>query len=82
MTDHALQEITVPLCESFAAIGIDISETDLLKFEAALFQRGLNVAQSSLRSAAERVCWFDWSDNDPDAVHAIDRLRLALDDTG
>jgi hypothetical protein len=37
-------EITVGLCESFKAIGIDISETDLRKFEQALYERGLNVA--------------------------------------
>lgn len=37
-------EITVPLCESFAEIGIAISEEDLRKFEAALYKRGLNVA--------------------------------------
>lgn len=30
-----------------------------------------------LRAAAERVCWFDWSSNDPDAVAAIDALRAA-----
>jgi hypothetical protein len=28
-----------------------------------------------LVAAAERVCWFDWSDNDPDAVAAIEALR-------
>lgn len=37
-------EITVPLCEAFKAIGIDISEADLKKFEQALYERGLNVA--------------------------------------
>src|SRR6202022_3868714 len=26
---------------------------------------------AALRAAAERVCWFDWSSNDPDAVAAI-----------
>lgn len=31
-----------------------------------------------LRKAAEQVCWFDWSDNDPDAVRTIADLRLAL----
>lgn len=36
--------ITIPLCESFAAIGWDISERDLRKFEGALFRRGLNIA--------------------------------------
>jgi hypothetical protein len=37
-------EITVGVCESFKAIGIDISEADLRKFEQALYERGLNVA--------------------------------------
>jgi hypothetical protein len=37
-------EITVPLCEAFKEIGIDISEQDLRKFERALYERGLNVA--------------------------------------
>lgn len=31
-----------------------------------------------LRVLAEAVCWFDWSDNDADAVQAIDALRAAL----
>ena len=31
-----------------------------------------------LRGAAERVCWFDWCDNDDDAVDAISDLRAAL----
>jgi hypothetical protein len=31
-----------------------------------------------LRAAAERVCWYDWSDNDRDAVQAIEALRKAL----
>ncbi len=29
----------------------------------------------TLRAAALRVCWFDWSSNDADAVAAIDDLR-------
>jgi hypothetical protein len=33
---------------------------------------------SPLRAAAERVCWFDWSDNDMDAVAAIEALRKAV----
>lgn len=37
-------EITVGICESFKMIGIDISEVDLRRFEAALYERGLNVA--------------------------------------
>lgn len=41
-------EITVGLCESFKAIGIDISEADLRKFERALYDRGLNVAPRAI----------------------------------
>lgn len=37
-------EITVGICEAFKEIGIDISETDLRRFEKALYDRGLNVA--------------------------------------
>ncbi len=37
--------------------------------------------QNPLRAAAERVCWFDWSGNDTDAVAAIDALRKAVADT-
>jgi hypothetical protein len=37
-------EITVGICEAFKAIGVDISEADLMKFERALYERGLNVA--------------------------------------
>lgn len=43
MTDRII-EITVPLCESFREIGIDISAADLRKFERALYDRGLNIA--------------------------------------
>lgn len=32
-----------------------------------------------LKMAAERVVWFDWSDNDPDAVSAIEDLRALLE---
>lgn len=39
----------------------------------------LSAKVKRLRAAAERVCWFDWStDNDPDAVKAIDDLRAAI----
>ena len=31
-----------------------------------------------LRTAAERVCSLDWSDNDRDEVEAIEALRAAL----
>lgn len=37
-------EITVGICEAFKAIGVDISEADLKKFEQALYERHLNVA--------------------------------------
>lgn len=46
-------DITVGLCESFKAIGIDISEADLRKFERALFERGLNVAPLRRREGAK-----------------------------
>jgi len=32
-----------------------------------------------LRAAAERVCWFDWSGNDDDAVAAVEELRRVLE---
>ena len=47
-------EITVGLCESFRAIGINISEADLRKFERALYEHGLNVAPLS-RSPATHI---------------------------
>ncbi len=31
-----------------------------------------------IEEAAREVCWFDWSDNDEDAVATIDKLRDAL----
>jgi hypothetical protein len=34
--------------------------------------------EPSLHAAAEHVCWFDWSDNDADAVAAINVLRKVL----
>lgn len=34
--------------------------------------------EAIIREAAERVVWFDWSSNDPDAVDAVDALRAAL----
>jgi hypothetical protein len=38
--------------------------------------------RDAVRAAAERVVWFDWSGNDPDAVSAIDALRALLDASG
>jgi len=32
-----------------------------------------------LRAAAERVCRFDWSGNDNDALVAVDALRRTLE---
>jgi hypothetical protein len=49
----AVRGITVPLCESFKVIGIDISEQDLRSFEAALYQRGLNVALTAPVAGAD-----------------------------
>jgi hypothetical protein len=34
--------------------------------------------RDELVEAAIAVCWFDWSDNDDDAVEAIEDLRRAL----
>ncbi len=34
-----------------------------------------------LRAASEAVCWFDWSDNDNDAVAAVAALRAVLEKT-
>lgn len=33
----------------------------------------------AIRKAAARVCWFDWSENDDDAVATIAQLRALLD---
>lgn len=50
-----------------------------LKFaDAAIERLRAGVAHDAVRAAAERVCWFDWSDNDMDAVAAIDALRKAI----
>ena len=40
---------------------------------AQLKEREARIAE--LEKAARDVTWFDWSDNDSDAVAAIDRLR-------
>lgn len=39
----------------------------------------VRVENEKIRKCAEKVVWFDWSDNDDDAVKAIDELRKALD---
>ncbi|EBY7415692.1 hypothetical protein D6J61_25750 [Salmonella enterica subsp. enterica serovar Alachua] len=36
-------------------------------------------AAKKVRKAAEKVVWFDWSDNDDDAVKAVSDLRAALE---
>lgn len=33
---------------------------------------------AKLLEAAKEVCWFDWSDNDDDAVEAVENLRAAI----
>lgn len=58
---------------------LNLIRENLEKTKAAL--RTPTVAQAvpdPLRAAAERVCWFDWSDNDMDACAAMDALRKAL----
>jgi len=40
--------------------------------------RAHKIAAVALLDAADRVLWFDWSDNDHDAVKAIDGLRAAV----
>lgn len=52
------------------AIFLRFRDPNMSKLEA--------VDAKALREAAERVVWFDWSDNDPDAVAAIERLRATL----
>ena len=47
--------------------------------EHALWHLGTALEENErLRAAAERVVGFDWSDNDDDAVAAIDELRKVL----
>jgi hypothetical protein len=43
-------------------------------------EKPVTTALEKVLAIAEDVCWFDWSGNDQDAVHAIDQLRLALAD--
>lgn len=35
----------------------------------------LEAELEEIRIAAREVCWFDWSENDEDAVEAVDKLR-------
>lgn len=51
-----------------------LTDEDILRAEIAR----LKAADEKLRAAAKDVCWFDWSDNDDDAVEAIEKLRAAL----
>lgn len=42
-----------------------------------------NSHMARMRALAERVCWFDWSsNNDADAVRAVDDLRRHLEQKG
>lgn len=50
------------------------------QIERQLAERDADLAR--VRAAAERVCWFDWSDNDDDAVRSVDDLRAALAGSG
>lgn len=43
-----------------------------------MVERSSPATTDALRAAAERVCWFDWSDNDTDAAAAIDALRKVV----
>ena len=45
--------------------------------DAAFIVKAAN-NHDALVKAAEHVCWFDWSSNDPDAVAAIDALRALV----
>lgn len=42
----------------------------------------LEAHNRELEKAAECVVWYDWSDNDADAVRTIDRLRALLSKGG
>jgi hypothetical protein len=45
-----------------------------------LMQRAISAerALAELKAAAEKVSWFDWSDNDSDAIESIDMLRRLI----
>lgn len=45
-------------------------------------EKPVGAGVETLRRAAERVVWFDWSDNDSDAVAAIDALAATLSKSG
>lgn len=51
----------------------ELSSTKNTDLRAAQAER-----MARLEEAARDVVWFDWSDNDDDAVAAIERLRAAL----
>ena len=55
----------------------DYDELSRLRTENTLLRAQVEGA-AKLREAADRVCWFDWSDNDRDAAAAIEELRGAL----
>jgi hypothetical protein len=39
---------------------------------------GLRAKLDELTKLGEDVCWFDWSDNDDDAVRTVDNLRRCI----
>jgi hypothetical protein len=59
------------------ASGADASLLFLLADEIDRL-RAENEKLLRVRAAADRVCWFDWSENDEDAVRAVAELRTAL----
>ncbi len=67
-TDHDGKNVTTRFEHEFNAA----------RFEEGLDAEGLPHSRGRLRGAAEDVCAYDWSDNDPDAVAAVDVLRAEL----
>lgn len=55
-----------------------LTELAKLQGQEISITRERDEALEKVRIIAEDVVWFDWSNNDPDAVHAIEQLRLAL----
>lgn len=56
----------------------DAAEMDTAAHWDGLCPLCMKATIERMRVAAERVCWFDWSGNDPDAVAAIEQLRRAI----
>lgn len=55
-----------------------IDDRNVVRERAEALEAKLAAAEK-VREAAEHVVWFDWSDNDDDAVKAVSDLRAALD---